>query len=215
MQEATSVVGDLEQRAEGWIAGYSQAHHLIRTRYWVVELDPTADEALRLAALTHDIERHVPGGPVQDRAAAAWDDPAYLAAHSERSARIVSAWIREQGGAETLARDVEALIRVHELGGSPEADLLQAADSISFLETLAPVSAAWVRDGVCSADKAKEKLAWMYERIRVARARELARAHYEAALAAVDEAALAAVDGVASARREADGHRMDAGARKP
>jgi hypothetical protein len=206
-QEATSVVGDLEHRAEGWIAGYSQAHHLIRTRYWVVQLDPAADDALRLAALTHDIERHVPGGPTQDRAASAWDDPEYLAAHSERSARIVGAWIREQGGAETLARDVEALIRAHELGGSPEADLLQAADSISFLETLAPVSAAWVRDGVCSADKAKEKHAWMYQRIRLQRARELARPYYEAALAAVD--------GVAPASRDADGQRMEGGARKP
>jgi hypothetical protein len=178
----------LERRAEAWIAGYSQAEHLVRTRDWVVELDGAAREALRVAALTHDIERRVPGGPIQDRGGAAWDDPTYLVAHSERSAQIVATWLREEGGSDDLIRDVEELIRLHEVGGTPDADLLQAADSISFLETLAGIAAGWVRDGVCSADKAKEKHAWMYDRIRLPRARELARPHYEAALAAVDRA---------------------------
>jgi hypothetical protein len=176
----------LEERALAWIDGYDQAEHLVRTRDWLVELDPGADEALRLAALTHDIERRFPGGPKQDRAGAAWDDPGYLRAHSERSAEIVGAWLRAEGAGESLAADVEALVRDHELGGSPRADLLQAADSISFLETLAAIAAGWVRDGVCSAEKAKEKHAWMLERIRPERARELALPHYEAALAAID-----------------------------
>jgi hypothetical protein len=186
--ENESAAGEatLEQRAEAWIADYSQARHLVRTRDWAVEIDPGAEEALRLAALTHDIERRVPGGPIQDRAGAAWDDPEYLLAHSERSASIVGAWIREQRGTETLAREVEELIRAHEVGGWREADVLQAADSISFLETLADLSAAWVHDGLCSAEKARQKHIWMYERIRIPLARELARPYYEAALAAVE-----------------------------
>jgi hypothetical protein len=64
--------------------------------------------------------------------------------------------------------------------------VLQAADSISFLETLADLSAAWVHDGLCSAEKARQKHIWMYERIRIPLARELARPYYEAALAAVE-----------------------------
>ena len=176
----------LEERALDWIADYSQAEHLVRTRDWVIELDPNAGEAMRLAALTHDIERYFPGGLQQDRAGSAWDDAAYLRAHCERSAEIVGAWLREQGAGAALCSEVEALIRDHELGGSPAADLLQAADSISFLETLSGVAVGWVRDGVCSAEKAKEKHTWMYERIRLDHARELAGPYYEAALAAID-----------------------------
>ena len=37
--------------------------------------------------------------------------------------------------APDLIEDVEELIRVHEWGGSPDANLVQAADSLSFLET--------------------------------------------------------------------------------
>jgi hypothetical protein len=176
----------LEQRALLWIEGYDQAEHLVRTRDWLLELDPRASEALRLAALTHDIERRYPGGPKQDRAGAAWDDPGYLRAHCDRSAEIVGSWLSEQAAGAALVAEVEALIRDHELGGSADADLLQAADSISFLETLSDVAAGWVRDGVCSAEKAKEKHAWMYERIRLDAARALALPHYEAAIAAVD-----------------------------
>ncbi len=47
-----------------WIEPYWNAEHLVRTRDWLLELEPDASEALRLAALTHDMERHFPGGPV-------------------------------------------------------------------------------------------------------------------------------------------------------
>lgn len=176
----------LEDRALDWIADYSQAEHLVRTRDWILELDPGAGEAMRLAALTHDIERYFPGGPKQDRGGTAWDDAGYIRAHCERSAEIVGVWLRDEGADDELAFDVEALIRDHELGGPPEADLLQAADSISFLETLAGIAVVWVRDGICSPDKAKEKHTWMYERIRPAHARRLAAPYYESALAAID-----------------------------
>jgi hypothetical protein len=43
--------------------------------------------------------------------------------------------LRANGAQEDLANGVEALIRVHEWGGSPDANLVQAADSLSFLET--------------------------------------------------------------------------------
>lgn len=181
----------LERRAQDWIAPYHQAEHLIRTRDWLLELAPGAGEALVLAALIHDIERHFPGGPRQDKAESPWDDAEYLHAHSERSAQIAGGWLREHGAAPALVEEVERLIRAHELGGFPEADLLQAADSISFLETLAGIAVSWVRDGVCSPQKAKEKHDWMLERIRLERARELARPFHERAIAAIDREAAA------------------------
>lgn len=182
-------MGALEEKALAWIELYQQAEHLRRTRDWLLELDPAASEALRLAALTHDIERLFPGGPVQDKANAAWDDPAYNEAHAERSAAIVSDWLSEQGAPTALVAETARLIRLHEFGGTPEADLLQAADSVSFLETLQDVAAGWVTSGTCTPAKAREKLDWMFERIRVPRARELARPFHVRSIEAVERAA--------------------------
>ena len=99
--------GELERAAELWIADYVQARHLLRTRDWVVTLEPGAGEHLRDAALTHDIERRVPGSP--DPWQQDWGDPRYVLAHSARSARIVAAWLEEQGAEREFIAAVERL----------------------------------------------------------------------------------------------------------
>jgi hypothetical protein len=160
----------LERAALDWIAPYWNAEHLVRTRGWLLELEPGASPALRLAALTHDIERHFPGGPAPDPG-----NPDYLAEHAERSARIVREWLLENGAAEELAAEVGALVAAHEVGGSPDADLLQAADSLSFLEVNRARPAAWVREGRCGAPEARARLRELFERIGPERARTAAR----------------------------------------
>jgi hypothetical protein len=169
----------LEQRAEEWIEPYWNAEHLRRTRDWLLELDPGASEALRLAALTHDIERHFPGGPSNDLSVAPEDDLAYRRAHSERSAGFVAAWLREQGADEQLVAHVERLIVAHEAGGGPEEDLLQAADSLSFLEVNIGLPQKWADEGRCTLERGIDQHRWMFERIRVPRAREAAWPLYE------------------------------------
>jgi hypothetical protein len=183
--DRTAELTSLEARALDWIAPYSQAEHLVRAREWAVALDPGASPALRLAALTHDIERHFPGGPQQDFANDSWDDPDYLFAHSTRSADIVQRWLEEQPErpGEPFVKTVRRLVLLHELGGDAEADVLQAADSLSFLDTLQDLTAGWVRQGLCSAEKAEQKLCYMRDRIRIARARELAEPLFAAAAA--------------------------------
>jgi hypothetical protein len=179
----------LERAALEWIASYWNAEHLVRTRDWVVELDPGAGLPLRLAALTHDIERNFPGGPAPDPT-----DPDYVRVHSERSAQIVGEWLASQGASEELAGAVARLVSAHEVGGWVEADILQAADSLSFLEINATRPAAWVRDGRCSPAEARARLREMHDRIGVERARapatallEDAERRLEAALAALQE----------------------------
>lgn len=176
----------LEDRALDWIAPYWNADHLVRTRDWLLELDPGAGEALRLAALTHDMERHFPGGPVQDLTILPGENVEYRREHSERSARIVGEWLRAEGAEDGLVREVERLIVAHEVGGAPDEDLLQAADSLSFLETNVELIAGWFTSGRCSRERAKAQHRWMFERIKVERARELARPFYAEAIAAVD-----------------------------
>ena len=175
----------LEERALDWIEPYWNANHLVRTRDWLLELDPAAGEALRLAALTHDMERHFPGGPHNDLSIPPEENLAYRRAHSERSAQIVGEWLRGEGAGPELVEEVERLIRAHEIGGAADEDLVQAADSLSFLETNQGVVAGWYTSGRCSRERAKDQHRWMFERIRVPRARELARPLYEEAVAVV------------------------------
>jgi hypothetical protein len=178
----------LDVRARAWIEPYWNANHLVRTRDWLLELEPNAGESLRLAALTHDMERHFPGGPERDLTVSPPDDPEYNRRHSERSARIVGEWLRTEGADDALAGEVERLVRTHEIGGQTDEDLVQAADSLSFLEVNGTLVAGWFTSGRCSRDRAKAQLRWMYDRIRLAEARQPARPLLEEALAVVDRA---------------------------
>jgi len=180
---------EIERRAIGWIAPFSQALHLERARDWVVRLDPDASLELRLAAVTHDIERMFPGGPVFNRATGRWDDPDYLYAHGRRSAEVVGVWVHENSdAADGLARaELRRLITLHEFGGLEGADLLQAADSLSFLETLQDVVRSWVITGECGIGQARAKHQYMVDRIRVPEASRLAVPLLKAAMASLDD----------------------------
>jgi hypothetical protein len=185
---AAGSASPLEQRVAEWVAPYSQSWHLVRARDWLVELDPDATAEMRIAALSHDIERHFPGGPRLDMDTY-WDDPDYLFAHSTRSADIVTWWLREQPDRpeEDALYRIRRLIMLHEIGGAEGADLVQAADSLSFLETLTDLVRNWVVNGVCELETARGKHLYMAERIRIPKARELAEPLLENALGVLDD----------------------------
>jgi hypothetical protein len=106
----------------------------------------------------------------------------------------VREWLEGQGAPADLVADVGRLIAAHEVGGSPEADLLQAADSLSFLEVNPTRPAAWVRDGVCDRSAARAKLRGTYDRIGVQAARTSGAALLEDAEQRLEHA-LTALDG--------------------
>jgi CO/xanthine dehydrogenase FAD-binding subunit len=154
--------------------------HLLKSLEWLDRIAPKASEAVRLATLTHDMERAF-GGP--DAIPIKMNDRAYEKAHSDRSARIVGEWLRSNGAPADVVDDVEDLIRVHEWGGWPEADLVQAADSLSFLETNIDLMLGFAKSGKYPLAVVASKIEQMYERIQVPAARELARPMWEAAQA--------------------------------
>ncbi|WP_271215048.1 hypothetical protein, partial [Pseudonocardia halophobica] len=67
-------------------------------------------------------------------------------------------------------------------GGIDGADGVQAADSLSFLETLAGLTRDWVLSGVCSRLQAERKLRYMADRVRVPAAAEYTAALLESAI---------------------------------
>jgi hypothetical protein len=186
---ADATAGDLERRVAAWVDPYSQSWHLVRARDWLVRLAPDASWETRVAALTHDIERYFAGGPKLDMSSPSWDDPDYLFAHSTRSADIVGWWLREQPDRpdEGALFRIRRLIMLHEIGGADGADLVQAADSLSFLETLTGLVRDWVVNGACDVEKARGKHIYMAERIRIPQARELAEPLLDNALRVLDD----------------------------
>lgn len=176
----------LRDAAYAWIEGYYDREHLTRAADWMLALDPDAPEELVIAALVHDMERSVPGGPILDKANTPWDDVDYNTAHTHRSAEVVADWLAAQGASERFVEGVKQPIREHEFGGSPQGDLMQAVDSISFLEVNGRLVSDWVLAGDCDLPKGQTKLDWMGDRVRLERARPTAAAYCAAALADVD-----------------------------
>jgi hypothetical protein len=180
-------VSDLVQRARAWVADvHPHPRHLERTLDWLLVLDPEAGEGLRVAAVLHDIERAFPDDDDAYEPAADPSPHAYDEWHQRRCARIARGWLCEQAVPEELVEQVGALVAAHEVGGWPEADLLQAADSLSFLEVQVDLFRDFVRSGRLSRQEALLKLRFMLERISVARARDLAAPLYAQAIAQFD-----------------------------
>ena len=123
---------------------------------------PTPAKRCGVAALTHDMERHFPGGPQLDMATQRPDDedvqPGALRALGSDRRRLAP---RGGGGRGARGRGRARSILAHEFGGWHEADVLQAADSISLLETNQDVAQKWVREGRCDEEWAREKHRWM------------------------------------------------------
>lgn len=196
----------LEHKALVWLDGFYQLEHLLAAREWVVRLTAgTASEALKFAALVHDAERFFPGGPTgtpQD----GFDNADYLFLHSTRSADIVGEWLAAQSEPinPDFARRVRALILRHEIGGDPEEDVMQAADSLAWFSAFDWLAVQWVRDGHYSVAGAREKLDWMLARIRIPLALRLALPIYAATVAALENPDRMALDPVFRRRQASD-----------
>ena len=159
-------------------------HHLLKALEWLDRVAPDSAESVRLATLTHDMERAFPG---PDRPLIkSLSDPAYERAHSVRSARIVGAWLREQAADDGLVGEVERLIVAHEFGGWPEADLVQAADSLSFLDSNIELFLGFVRSRRHPADDVRKKFNQMFGRIQIPRLKLLAQPLIDRALQQLD-----------------------------
>jgi hypothetical protein len=175
--------------ARNWVTEHYGKHaiHLIKAEEWLNRINPAATEAMQLATVTHDMERAFPepDSPKVDPEKGP-DDPIYNTAHAERSARVVSDYLRhmKMGVGEELVEEVATLIRAHEFGGWPEANWVQAADSLSFLEVNIDyfVGQIGAPDSNWTPEYVKQKFDWMYERIQVAEARTLAAPLHEQAL---------------------------------
>lgn len=184
---ADTTLSPLELAAIDWLDGFYQLEHLLSAREWAIRLaGPRASDALKFAALTHDAERFFPGGPT-GTPQGGFADADYLFQHSTRSSNIVCDWLDKRGGIDPAFRTrVRALILRHEIGGNPEEDIMQAADSLAWFSTFDWLVIGWVKAGIYTVEGAREKLDFMMTRVRVREAIALALPIYARICAALE-----------------------------
>jgi hypothetical protein len=185
-REFSAELHRLRALALEWIVPYYDGEHLARAGDWLLAVAPDAPEPVIIAALTHDMERTVPGGPTIDKRNGRWDDPVYNRLHCERSAQVVTDWLRGHDADPSFVDGVRVPILEHEFGGSPEGDMAQAADSLSWLEVNGRLAGEWVRRGDCGLPQAIAKLDFMRDRIRLPAAAALAGPMHRRAVAALE-----------------------------
>lgn len=162
--------------------GSPDVFHALRTAEWVKVLKPEADEALRVAALLHDIERAFHGDWKKGS-----DDPAALEKHQKLSADEAEKFLRSRTGDEAFVAKVRHLIEQHETGGDDEQNILCDADCLAYFEEKAVRNARRYRGQERPKEEFVQKLDYVFARISSERARKIADKWRSEALAVLED----------------------------
>jgi len=163
-----------------------QIKHLLRTAYWLKKLRPSADEALLVSAIAHDIERAFRQKDMLKKLAESGStNIGFYRLHEERGVEIMADFLIKQKVNSDFIKKVKGLISRHEEGGNDDQNLLKDADSVSFFEN----NACFFIDKAIEEDKkqrTKQKFDWMFNRITSEKAKQIARPLYKKAVKALN-----------------------------
>ena len=110
--------------------------HSQNTREWILKLKPEADMGLQIAALGHDIERSIEERKIKREEFTDYNE--FKKAHSQNSAIILHEILVKYNFNQDFIDKVVHLVLLHEFGGTPEANILKCADSISYFDVNLP-----------------------------------------------------------------------------
>jgi hypothetical protein len=126
---------------------------------WVLKLKPNADEALKISAIAHDIDRAITGITEKDLKDYSKID-SFKKEHAIRSAKFTCDIMQKHKYRQEIIEKVKHLIENHEEGGDDETNILTNADSIAYFEYNIP--SYMERNG---RERTKEKIKFMYKRL--------------------------------------------------
>ena len=153
---------DCVKKKMEWIINKSQVPedpiHSKNTLEWLLKLKPNADDALKIAALGHDIERAIEERKVRREDYKDYDE--FKEAHASNSAKILAEIMKECNISKKLADDIVFLVCHHETGGTRRIDILRDADSISFFHVNLPYY--FLRNSV---EETKRRCLWGYRKL--------------------------------------------------
>ncbi|WKZ26777.1 MAG: DUF4202 family protein [Candidatus Paceibacterota bacterium] len=156
---------------------WKQKPHFERTVFWLERFLPEANEAHKIAAYSHDIERSFRDEKTKNNLKN-YLDKEFLRVHQEKGAEIMAKFLKSQKSSEDVIKTVRHLISKHEVGGDEEQNALMDADSVSFFETNAELFVN-EKAAIEGYEEVKEKLDWMFNRISSKKRKEIARENYE------------------------------------
>jgi HD superfamily phosphohydrolase YqeK len=172
---------------EDWVKkDHKYSEHMIRTGYWIKQLDHNASPEMIVAGITHDIERaftegRKPEGSLEEGPEVKFVDPVYSLWHGRRSAELAGKYLKQNGVDDKFITEVKRLIVSHEVGGDQIQNLIKDADSISFLENNIDNFLDRIPAQLTST-QVREKFNYMYNRISSVKAKKLAKSFYQKAL---------------------------------
>jgi len=134
--------------------------HSNKTLEWVLKLKPDADEALKIAALAHDIERAETGITEGTHLTDYSKLSEFKKEHALRSAQIITELLRKNAYSQEFIKKVENLVKKHEEGGDEETNVLMDADSIAYFDY--HIDKYYAKNG---RDKTASKISFMFQRI--------------------------------------------------
>nr|CAI64113.1 hypothetical protein [uncultured archaeon]CBH36526.1 hypothetical protein BSM_00030 [uncultured archaeon]CBH39384.1 hypothetical protein BSM_28630 [uncultured archaeon] len=153
---------DCVKKKMEWIIKKSQVPedpiHSKNTLEWLLKLKPDADDALKIAALGHDIERAIEERKVRREDYKDYDE--FKEAHASNSTTILAEIMKECNISKKLADDIVFLVCHHETGGTRRVDILRDADSISFFHVNLPYY--FLRNGI---EETKRRCLWGYKKL--------------------------------------------------
>jgi len=155
--------------------------HFERTIYWLKQLKPNADEAMQIAAYAHDIERVVGRPTIAFYRTHELNDPVYLKKHSNGGAKMISEFLKEHNYSKEDTKRVAEMVKLHEVGGTTEADLIKDADSLSYFEKNAPRHIEKFGKPL-GKEKLRRKYNFMFNRITSSKAKKIAKPMYDKAM---------------------------------
>ncbi len=125
----------------------------------MLNLKPDADEALKIAALSHDIDRAITKILEKDLNDYSKINE-FKKEHSIRSAQFICNILKKHNYSQSIIDKVKHLVENHEFGGDLESDILMDADSLAYFEYNIP---SYLK--ICGREKTKEKIKFMYKRL--------------------------------------------------
>jgi len=112
--------------------------HAKNVKDWVLRLKPDAREQLKIAALSHDIERAIPGKKVERKDFKDYNE--FKKAHAVNSGRIIKEILDNYPVKNEEKEIIKFLVENHEFGkeGDEELTALVDSDVISFFQINLP-----------------------------------------------------------------------------
>lgn len=126
---------------------------------WVLKLKPDANEALKISAIGHDIDRAITGITEKDLIDYS-NINKFKKEHGVRSANFVVDILKTHNYPEDIIEETRHLIKNHEFGGNENSNILMNADSLAYFEYNIP--SYLKRNGE---ERTKDKIKFMYNRL--------------------------------------------------